>query len=117
MVTHATGDGTAPSILIVEDDLDTAVGGNKTHAVRVLGVDRRSLYRRLARPSRCLGPKRRWQYDESRGCTLGLLPPTGAAPVGPRDQATGSPPHIAPPMYADRGERRAPGVGPVTPST
>jgi two-component system response regulator AtoC len=24
-----------------------AVGGNKTHAARVLGIDRRSLYRRL----------------------------------------------------------------------
>ena len=26
------------------------VGGNKTHAARVLGIDRRSLYRRLETP-------------------------------------------------------------------
>src|ERR1044071_9958905 len=28
----------------------TAVGGNKTHAARILGIDRRSLYRRLEEP-------------------------------------------------------------------
>jgi transcriptional regulator with PAS, ATPase and Fis domain len=28
-----------------------AVGGNKTHAARALGIDRRSLYRRLETPS------------------------------------------------------------------
>ena len=27
-----------------------AVGGNKTHAARILGIDRRSLYRRLEEP-------------------------------------------------------------------
>ena len=28
----------------------SAVGGNKTHAARILGIDRRSLYRRLEEP-------------------------------------------------------------------
>ena len=35
-----------------------AVRGNKTHAARILGIDRRSLYRRLETP-----------YDASRGTT------------------------------------------------
>ena len=38
-----------------------AVGGNKTHAARILGIDRRSLYRRLEEPrnDRKEEPKRR----------------------------------------------------------
>jgi two-component system response regulator HydG len=33
-----------------------ACGGNKTHAARVLGLDRRSLYRRLTERERCAAP-------------------------------------------------------------
>ena len=45
----------SPSELITLDEMERryvrqvlgAVGGNKTHAARILGIDRRSLYRRL----------------------------------------------------------------------
>ena len=48
----------SPSELITMDEMQrryvrqvlAAVGGNKTHAARVLGMDRRSLYRRLEEP-------------------------------------------------------------------
>ncbi len=48
----------SPSELITVEEMTrryvrqvmTAVGGNKTHAARVLGIDRRSLYRRLEEP-------------------------------------------------------------------
>ena len=48
-----------------------AVGGNKTHAARILGIDRRSLYRRLE-PGQQQGP------DEPQGATdAPPTPPTG----------------------------------------
>ncbi len=48
----------SPSELITLDEMERryvrqvlgAVGGNKTHAARILGIDRRSLYRRLEQP-------------------------------------------------------------------
>ena len=48
----------SPGELITLDEMErryvrqvlNAVGGNKTHAARVLGIDRRSLYRRLEEP-------------------------------------------------------------------
>jgi two-component system response regulator HydG len=33
-----------------------AVNGNKTHAARILGIDRRSLYRRLETPKTAAAP-------------------------------------------------------------
>nr|MBA3538174.1 hypothetical protein [Deltaproteobacteria bacterium] len=47
-----------PGELITLDEMErryvrqvlAAVGGNKTHAARILGIDRRSLYRRLEEP-------------------------------------------------------------------
>ena len=49
----------SPSELITLDEMErryvrqvlAAVGGNKTHAARILGLDRRTLYRRLGEPS------------------------------------------------------------------
>jgi two-component system response regulator HydG len=48
----------SPGELITLDEMErryvrqvlSAVGGNKTHAARILGIDRRSLYRRLEEP-------------------------------------------------------------------
>jgi DNA-binding NtrC family response regulator len=48
----------SPAELITLDEMERryvrqvlgAVGGNKTHAARILGIDRRSLYRRLEEP-------------------------------------------------------------------
>jgi hypothetical protein len=48
----------SPGELITLDEMErryvrqvlNAVGGNKTHAARILGIDRRSLYRRLEEP-------------------------------------------------------------------
>ena len=48
----------SPGELITLDEMErryvrqvlNAVGGNKTHAARILGIDRRSLYRRLEDP-------------------------------------------------------------------
>jgi two-component system, NtrC family, response regulator AtoC len=50
----------SPAELITLDEMERryvrqvlgAVGGNKTHAARILGIDRRSLYRRLEEPHR-----------------------------------------------------------------
>jgi hypothetical protein len=50
-----------------------AVRGNKTHAARILGIDRRSLYRRLETP-----------YDASRA------PAPAPAPSGEPPAANGS---------------------------
>jgi DNA-binding NtrC family response regulator len=50
--------GMTPSTMISLDEMErryvrqvlASVGGNKTRAARVLGIDRRSLYRRLETP-------------------------------------------------------------------
>jgi two-component system response regulator HydG len=55
---------TVPDQLISLDEMErryvrqvlTSVNGNKTHAARVLGIDRRSLYRRLETPGAPLDP-------------------------------------------------------------
>ena len=52
-------DVTSPSELITLDEMERryvrqvleSVRGNKTHAARLLGIDRRSLYRRLESPN------------------------------------------------------------------
>jgi two-component system response regulator HydG len=54
----------SPGELITLDEMErryvrqvlNAVGGNKTHAARILGIDRRSLYRRLEEPRHDLKP-------------------------------------------------------------
>ena len=73
-----------PGELITLDEMERryvrqvldAVGGNKTHAARILGIDRRSLYRRLEEPrhERKEEPKRRASI---------VAPPRAAAPTDP----------------------------------
>ncbi|CAN5292541.1 sigma-54 dependent transcriptional regulator [soil metagenome] len=60
----------------------TAVGGNKTHAARILGIDRRSLYRRLEEPRAGDAPRSESQSSQSSsGPTNGhSIPPSSAQP-------------------------------------
>ena len=44
-----------------------AVGGNKTHAARILGIDRRSLYRRLEEPRAGEAPRTDRTVDRRPG--------------------------------------------------
>jgi DNA-binding NtrC family response regulator len=71
----------SPGELITLDEMErryvrqvlNAVGGNKTHAARILGIDRRSLYRRLEEP----------RHEQK---------PNGDPPAPARPQATSPPP-------------------------
>ena len=77
----------SPGELITLDEMErryvrqvlNAVGGNKTHAARILGIDRRSLYRRLEEP--------RERRDEAK-------PPTDGHHNAPRTPT--APPHVPP---------------------
>src|SRR6185437_11605486 len=79
----------SPGELITLDEMErryvrqvlNAVGGNKTHAARILGIDRRSLYRRLEEP-------RADRKDEGPGAT-----PASSAPSTP--PGAGTPPPAA----------------------
>jgi two-component system response regulator HydG len=79
-----TGPTASPDAMITMEEMERryvrqvleAVRGNKTHAARILGIDRRSLYRRLETP-----------YDASRAATTAAQPQdpgaaSGAAPSG-----------------------------------
>jgi len=59
-----------------------AVGGNKTHAARILGIDRRSLYRRLEEP--------RHDQKPADGAAAAPTPraPTNPPPMGGNGHAT-----------------------------
>jgi len=71
----------SPGELITLDEMErryvrqvlNAVGGNKTHAARILGIDRRSLYRRLEEP--------RHDQKPAEGATAAPAP--GRAPTTP----------------------------------
>ena len=60
----------SPGELITLDEMErryvrqvlNAVGGNKTHAARILGIDRRSLYRRLEEPRHDPKARRHQRY-------------------------------------------------------
>jgi len=77
----------SPSELITMEELERryvrqvlgAVGGNKTQAARILGMDRRSLYRRLE------------ERDEAR-CVLRSLPRSGARSRSRRQSDVAPPP-------------------------
>jgi two-component system response regulator HydG len=92
----------SPGELITLDEMErryvrqvlNAVGGNKTHAARILGIDRRSLYRRLEEP------RNDARKDDAR-------PPTAAAPPSPSDghaRPPSAPPHATPPSGAPPGD-------------
>ncbi|HEY5949441.1 MAG TPA: sigma-54 dependent transcriptional regulator [Kofleriaceae bacterium] len=78
-----------PAELITLDEMErryvrqvlVAVGGNKTHAARMLGIDRRSLYRRLE-------PQQRG--DEGRDSSPAVPAPTTPA-TEPEDDSAGHP--------------------------
>jgi len=76
----------------------TAVGGNKTHAARILGIDRRSLYRRLEEPRAGEAPR----ADTNGGPATGT--PNGggsggysaAPPNGSNGHVPARPPSVPP---------------------
>ncbi|HLL21755.1 MAG TPA: helix-turn-helix domain-containing protein, partial [Kofleriaceae bacterium] len=75
----------SPGELITLDEMErryvrqvlNAVGGNKTHAARILGIDRRSLYRRLEEP----------RHDQTK--TESAHPPTARPPTTPPPTSNG----------------------------
>jgi two-component system response regulator HydG len=77
----------SPGELITLDEMErryvrqvlNAVGGNKTHAARILGIDRRSLYRRLEEPRHEQRPNGEPAPPPARAQTS---PPTSAGPPG-----------------------------------
>ncbi|HTL38764.1 MAG TPA: helix-turn-helix domain-containing protein [Kofleriaceae bacterium] len=66
-----------------------AVGGNKTHAARILGIDRRSLYRRLEEPR--TEQQRKDEAPKSAGASGHDHP---RAPTNPPSHPTSPPPSI-----------------------
>jgi two-component system response regulator HydG len=86
----------SPGELITLDEMErryvrqvlNAVGGNKTHAARILGIDRRSLYRRLEEP------RNDQRKDEAKPGDAHHAPPR--APTAP-------PTHAAPPPVPPGG--------------
>ena len=87
----------------------TAVGGNKTHAARILGIDRRSLYRRLEEPRAGEAPR----TDTNGGPATGAPPSSGgnggfsAAPPNGSNGTNGTNGHVPP---------RPPSTPPVNPT-
>jgi two-component system response regulator HydG len=92
----------SPGELITLDEMErryvrqvlNAVGGNKTHAARILGIDRRSLYRRLEEPRHEAKPETAGNGGQTR-------PPT-SPPV-----SNGHPPN--PPAAGSGGTANHPG--------
>ena len=79
----------SPGELITLDEMErryvrqvlNAVGGNKTHAARILGIDRRSLYRRLEEPRHDSKPADSGANTRPRSSTV--APPMPHVPHGP----------------------------------
>ncbi len=67
-----------------------AVRGNKTHAARILGIDRRSLYRRLEEPRHDAKPSDAGSHGHPRATTV---PPPMAHSSNGHGQAAGSSGH------------------------
>jgi len=93
----------SPGELITLDEMErryvrqvlNAVGGNKTHAARILGIDRRSLYRRLEEP----------KTDKDRASASGSIP-VGTGANGSNGAGGHMPPPSAPtpPVHSDEIE-------------
>src|SRR5690606_7227229 len=89
----------SPGELITLDEMErryvrqvlNAVGGNKTHAARILGIDRRSLYRRLEEP--------RHQERKDEPAKPATASPADSRPADhmSRPPTTPPPTHSAPP--------------------
>jgi two-component system response regulator HydG len=73
-----------------------AVGGNKTHAARILGIDRRSLYRRLEEP----------KTDKERSASASGPIPVSSGANGSNGAANHMPPPAvtSPPVHSDEIE-------------
>jgi len=89
----------SPGELITLDEMErryvrqvlNAVGGNKTHAARILGIDRRSLYRRLEEP--------RNDRKDDPASASGKPPERSSAPMDHGHRApTVPPPAAVPPL-------------------
>jgi DNA-binding NtrC family response regulator len=98
----------SPGELITLDEMErryvrqvlNAVGGNKTHAARILGIDRRSLYRRLEEPRHEQKPSGGEPPPPARAQTI---PPPAAHGPGP---VVGHPP---PPPSSNGASNGQPG--------
>jgi hypothetical protein len=89
----------SPGELITLDEMErryvrqvlNAVGGNKTHAARILGIDRRSLYRRLEEPRNDRKEEPKPAGADARSADSGHhMPPR--APTTPPTHPTAPPP-------------------------
>jgi len=86
----------SPGELITLDEMErryvrqvlNAVGGNKTHAARILGIDRRSLYRRLEEPRHDAKAAEAGAHATSHARTVPITLPHAANGHGPN----GAPP-------------------------
>ena len=96
----------SPGELITLDEMErryvrqvlAAVGGNKTHAARILGIDRRSLYRRLEEP----------RHDQNAA---------GSAPGRPGESHTRMPTASDPPRPPHAATPSHPTPPPIPPSS
>jgi hypothetical protein len=71
-----------------------AVGGNKTHAARILGIDRRSLYRRLEEPRHEQKPGDSNGNGHPRASSSIPLPHSNGHATPPTPPASGSSSHV-----------------------
>jgi two-component system response regulator HydG len=92
----------SPGELITLDEMErryvrqvlNAVGGNKTHAARILGIDRRSLYRRLEEPRHDAKPSEPGNSGHSTSHSRPIALPhssNGHASAAPPPASGGSP--------------------------
>src|SRR5690242_6383871 len=97
----------SPGELITLDEMErryvrqvlNAVGGNKTHAARILGIDRRSLYRRLEEPRNDRKEEAKPPGADSRPPGEHHAAPPPRAPTSPI-----SPPSAPPPVDTSSGQ-------------
>jgi two-component system response regulator HydG len=98
----------SPGELITLDEMErryvrqvlNAVGGNKTHAARILGIDRRSLYRRLEEPRN----ERKEEPKPAAAPPGDSRPPGGEPPAHMRAPTNPPTPPSPPPIPAAGGQ-------------